>query len=269
MRRKTNVGTGAGHDDITFAGGGPLAGPVPDHLAIPDGCRGALRMIRVLALAGGLAGAATLSQYPEFSQQYLQRLAGQVDALSVVVRDFDTSALEAGMGREEALGQMTGQPFLIARQADMRRTFARHAVLSDNLAVLSAASPVARLAMPHRLGDADTLRATLADFQPAVPLSVAGLTAAGAGFVGGGTLMTMLLGLVLLPFRRRPRRTDHLGRPLRDGAPGRTVLHVHAAPQATQPATRPARAEPPVERPRPVLVPDTPPRPRLMGEKRT
>ncbi|MBU0778826.1 MAG: DUF2937 family protein, partial [Alphaproteobacteria bacterium] len=35
-------------------------------------------MIRALALIGGLAGGAALSQYPEFSQQYLQRLAGQV-----------------------------------------------------------------------------------------------------------------------------------------------------------------------------------------------
>lgn len=37
---------------------------------------------RVLALAGGLSGAVGLSQFPEFSQQYLQRLAGQVDALN-------------------------------------------------------------------------------------------------------------------------------------------------------------------------------------------
>jgi len=85
-------------------------------------------MIRVMALAGGVAGAATFSQYPEFAQQYTQRLAGQVDALTTVVMDFDTSALAAGLGREAALAEMTGSDFLVARQSDMRRTFARHAV---------------------------------------------------------------------------------------------------------------------------------------------
>ncbi|NRB05388.1 MAG: DUF2937 family protein, partial [Rhodobacteraceae bacterium] len=44
---------------------------------------------RAIALAGGLAGGLSLSQFPEFSQQYLQRLGGAVDALAVVVTDFD------------------------------------------------------------------------------------------------------------------------------------------------------------------------------------
>ena len=36
-------------------------------------------ILRVLAVAAGLAGAGTLSQFPEFSQQYVQRLGGAVD----------------------------------------------------------------------------------------------------------------------------------------------------------------------------------------------
>ncbi len=208
-------------------------------------------MIRVLVLAGGLAGAATFSQYPEFSQQYLQRLAGQVDALTQVVRDFDRSALDAGMGRDEALSEMTGTPFLTARQADMRRTFARHAVLSDDLATLRAASPLARLTMPQRLGDAATLRATMDDFAPAAPLSVAGLAAGGLGFAGGGLLATLLLGVALLPFRR-----------------GRAPVHTPTRTQVRVAATPGPRSEPVVERPRPVLVPEKTRIPRLMGEKR-
>ena len=53
-------------------------------------------MLKFLAIAGGLAGAAGLSQYPEFSQQYTQRLGGQVDALSEVVADFEASAMRCG-----------------------------------------------------------------------------------------------------------------------------------------------------------------------------
>lgn len=164
-------------------------------------------MIRILALIAGLGAAGVTSQAPEFTQQYLQRLAGQVDALTVVVRDFDATALAAGYGREEALAQMTGTSFLSARQADMRATFARHARLTDHLTHLRDASPVARLAMPHRLGDLPTLRATQADFSPAVPLTAAGATAGAGGFVLGWGSFAALMAVLRLPFRRRAKQT--------------------------------------------------------------
>ncbi len=169
-------------------------------------------MIKALSLAGGLAGAACLSQYPEFSQQYTQRLAGQVDALSLVVADFEASALRSGLTRTQAFEQMTGTPFLDDRQADMRRTFTRHAALSDNLIRLRGASAMARLSMPHRLGDAETLARTWGDFAPAVPLSASGAVAAGGGFVGGWAGMAGLLSLILWPLRRRAarRQSAHL-----------------------------------------------------------
>lgn len=164
-------------------------------------------MIRALCLIGGLTGAAGLSQFPEFSQQYLQRLAGQVDALTVVSKDFDASALAAGLGREEALEQMTGSPFLEARQLDMRRTFARHARLTENLIILRAATPLERLALPHRMADPATVQAVWADFTPAVPLSVAGAASAGTGFVGGWAVFAGLLAAISLPFRRSRARS--------------------------------------------------------------
>ena len=55
---------------------------------------------KALCLAGAFVGGGSLSQYPEFAQQYTQRLAGQVDALGQVVADFDRSAL-AAIGRPE------------------------------------------------------------------------------------------------------------------------------------------------------------------------
>ena len=164
-------------------------------------------MIRVLALIGGLAGGAALSQYPAFSQQYLQRLAGQVDALDIVVADFESSAMRAGLTRSQALAELTGTPFLQDRQADMRRTFRRHAVLTDNLATLRAASPLARMTMPQRLGDPATFTATWSDFSPALPLSVAGVVAGGAGFVLGWTSLRIALALILGTMQgRRPKQ---------------------------------------------------------------
>ncbi len=160
-------------------------------------------MLRILTLAGGLAGAATLSQYPEFSQQYVQRMAGQLDALTQVVEDFDASALDAGLTRGEALAQMQGTPFLDARQADMRQAFARHARLSADFAALQAADPIERMLMPHRIADVQTAQGTWADFEPAMPLTVPGAVSAGAGYLGGYGLMAGLFALVAWPFRRR------------------------------------------------------------------
>ncbi|MCO4844332.1 MAG: DUF2937 family protein [Yoonia sp.] len=160
-------------------------------------------MLRVLTIAGGLAGAAGLSQYPEFSQQYTQRLAGQVDALSEVVADFEASALRSGLTRTQAFEQMVGTQFLEDRQADMRRTFTRHAALSNNLEQLRAASAMQRLTMPQRLMDSETLQKTWTDFTPAVPLSASGAVAAGAGFVGGWAVLAALLALLAWPFRRK------------------------------------------------------------------
>lgn len=160
-------------------------------------------MFKFLAIAGGLVGAASLSQFPEFSQQYTQRLAGQVDALSQVVADFEASALDAGLTRSQALDQMSGTPFLDSRRADMTATFSRHAALSDHLAQLRDASPISRLTMPQLLMDGPTLSQTWGDFQPAMPLTTAGALSGGVGYLGGWGIVAGLLAGIGAIFRRK------------------------------------------------------------------
>jgi hypothetical protein len=167
---------------------------------------------KALTLVGGLAGATALSQYPEFSQQYIQRLAGQVDALSAIVADFDRSATENGLTRGAALDELQGTAFLAARKVDMQSAFARFDRLSADLTFLRLATPIERITMPHRLGDPSTLNATWADFRPAVPLTVAGAVATAVGFVAGWGAVRFMLSLILWPFRRRatPRKASDL-----------------------------------------------------------
>ncbi|MFD1882935.1 DUF2937 family protein [Paracoccus pacificus] len=155
----------------------------------------------ILRLIPALALGAVLSQFPAFSDQYVQRLGGQVDALQAVAADFDASAEKAGYTREQALSDLSGSDFQTAHQGDMRQTFARLDKLSGDLTLLRTASPLERMLLPHRLGDMQTLRATWADFVPAVPVSFAGLAAGGIGFVLGWILAAMLG----RPFRRRDR----------------------------------------------------------------
>jgi hypothetical protein len=162
-------------------------------------------IVKILTFAGGLACAAVTSQYPEFTQQYMQRLGGQVDALGVVIRDFDTSARSADMTRDAALASMGGSVFLDNRRKDMRRTIARHEALTDDLARLSNASAIERISMPHRLRDTGLVSATYADFRPALPLTVEGGISATGGFLMGWGLVLALVHFVSWPFRRRRR----------------------------------------------------------------
>ena len=160
-------------------------------------------ILRGLSLAGGLAGAIATSQFPEFSQQYVQRLGGAVDALSVVVADFDASAAAADLTRDQALAQMQGTAFLESRQADMRETFVRHTTLQDDLDAMQGAGPFMRAYHAARLTDQQIAQAAWAAYQPAMPLNFAGLAFAGVGFVAGLLILGALLRLFAWPFRRR------------------------------------------------------------------
>lgn len=162
-------------------------------------------LAKATCLAGALTGAAALSQYPAFADQYVQRLGGTVDALSQVVQDFDTSALASGLTRSEALDQMTGTPFLEARQADMRRTVTRHVILTDQLARLRSATALDRIWLAPQLRDAETLRATWGDYTPALPVSTAGAVTTAIGFVTGWASIAALLSLLSRITRRKPR----------------------------------------------------------------
>lgn len=162
-------------------------------------------ILRGMVLAGGLAGAAATSQFPEFSQQYLQRLGGAVDALGEVVADFDASASASDLTREDALAQMQGTPFLERRSADMTRSIARFERLSSDLETLQGQGPFMRAYNGTRFTDAEIARAAWEAYQPAVPVNFAGLTFAGAGFVLGSLALSLLFGLLRMPFRRRQR----------------------------------------------------------------
>ena len=160
-------------------------------------------MIRMLALAGGLAGAVTLSQFPEYSQQYLQRLAGAVDELAAVVAAFDASADSFGLTRVEALEQMGGSAFQNQLRDDMAGNIARLDRLTADYAALSGTQPLERLTMVWRMRDTELAARTWADFRPAVPVSRDGALATGLGFgAGWGAIYALLAGLAGL-WRRR------------------------------------------------------------------
>jgi len=158
---------------------------------------------RTLVLAGGIVGAAGLSQFPEYSQQYTQRLGGAVDALAQVADDFDASAAAEGMTRDQALAEMTGTAFVERRRADMARSFERFARLRADLEVLQSAGPFMRAYRGARLTDPEIANAAFAAYKPAVPVTFEGLVFAATGFGLGIAIVWGIMALVLSPYRRR------------------------------------------------------------------
>lgn len=160
-------------------------------------------MIRVLSTVCGLGAGLGLSQFPAWAQAYLQRLGGHVDALRQVVAEFDADAAALGMERQAALLQLAQSGDLGAARAEtMRETVLRYEGLSADLAQLSVMDPVERFLHLGRFADAEIAHATLAAFEPAMPLSTDAMVLTGVGVViGWGAIR--LLGLVGRRMMRR------------------------------------------------------------------
>lgn len=164
-------------------------------------------MRRALGILGGLALGVGLSQFPEYAQQYTQRLGGAVDELRIITAEFEVAAKEAGLTREEAIDRYskTGDGFLAARGESMARTFKRYDELSATLVEIRGASGWDRFTHIGQYFDTDIGRRALENYKPAVPVTVEGLAYAGSGFFVGYIVLSSIAAVLLLPFRRRPR----------------------------------------------------------------
>jgi hypothetical protein len=164
-------------------------------------------MRRAIASVGGLALALILSQFPEYAQQYTQRLGGAVDELRVITADFDRAASAGGLDRAQALARYnaSNDDFLAGRGESMTATFQRFEQLSAALTQIQGAGPVERFQSLPAYLDTDIGRRTLESYKPAVPATIEGILYAGAGFIFGYLIVSGVWRFCALPFRRRNR----------------------------------------------------------------
>ena len=161
---------------------------------------------RFVSILFGAAGAVTASQAPGFTQQYMQNLDGRVAELRTIVDRFDGRLAGFGLTRAEGLedcGAATSASVFEVLCDGIVEDVARYEALTAHQAKLRAAQDWAR---PVKLAAdpmMDIVDATRAQFEPAVPATATGAAYAGAGFLGGWGVLTMILGLVTMPFRRR------------------------------------------------------------------
>lgn len=165
-------------------------------------------MRKSLSVLGGVVLAVVLSQFPEYAQQYTQRLGGAVDELRGEVERIDAEAAGNSLTRAQYLERYTGNvdPIFVRDGENKVRLIGRYDQLSAALLRVQGAGPVERLVLLPSFLDSEIGGRTLDNFKPAVPVAAEGFLYAGGGFVIGYALVWALGGLLLLPFRRRRYR---------------------------------------------------------------
>ena len=163
---------------------------------------------RLISLAGGVMLGVIASQFPEFAQQYEQRLGGAVDELRGFVESFDTSAEREGLSRDEALDTYaaTEDGFLNRRGEDVQATIARYNRLETQLNALENADIVSRVTDIAVYYDQGIGERALEAYKPAVPVTPEGFVYAGTGLIVGYSVLASLGWAGKRSIRRRRRR---------------------------------------------------------------
>ncbi|MCX6936765.1 MAG: DUF2937 family protein [Verrucomicrobia bacterium] len=159
-----------------------------------------------------VVGAVSLSQAPEFFQQYFQRLGGNLDEARLVLARYEAVARESGISLAQLVETTRAQS-----SAPVAKLGALIVEAQDRVETLAMAEQALRLASVWTRPfvflaqhDAGITRGTWAVFKPAVPVTIEGAIYAGVGM--GLALLVYQLGVVW------PCRA--LGRSLRKPAAG-------------------------------------------------
>ena len=161
-------------------------------------------LVRRFALAVGLLLAVVFSQAPEFVQQYRQRLGGAIDELHRIVARFDEEAKGQALGRDAGIARLraNADPLAQARGSDLQDAVARESRLAAQDRAFAEAGPFLQYWIFAERLDPELAGRTYAIFQPAVPVTPAGLGAGAAGLaLGYGGVR-----LAAAPLQRRRRR---------------------------------------------------------------
>ena len=148
-------------------------------------------LARVLNGAAAVLGAGAFAQFPEFFQQYLQRLGGRVDQARIDLDRILSDAALLGRTLEAYLEELLASGTEAARQA-ARRELERVDQATDLQSAydaLSLAGPLERPFLFVRHFDPGVAEETLSIYAPALPATGEGLAYAAVG---------MLIALVMM-----------------------------------------------------------------------
>ena len=132
-------------------------------------------------------GAVVFAQFPEFYQQYLQRLGGRLDQAKLDVERIMEDAATLGRTLEAYMQELLASGTSAARLAAKRELerMDNASELEGAYEALSQAGPFERPFAFARHVDPDLLQETVAIFEPAVPATLEGVLYAGLGILAG------------------------------------------------------------------------------------
>ena len=159
---------------------------------------------RRTSFAAALAAGLSLSQAPEFAQQYRQRLGGAIDELQASVVAFDTDSRASGLSHDQGVTRLEASDDALVRRRGARvaQETERLARLRRQAAELNGDPPLSRIFALALTADPQVARGAFDAFEPALPLTADGAASAATGFVG----VLLALRLLPLPFRLRKKR---------------------------------------------------------------
>ena len=166
--------------------------------------------LRRIALAIGLLCGLVATQFPEFAQQYRQRLAGAIDELSRVVGVFYDEAAQHSLTPPAAITRLKDNPDPLARErgADVENDIGRLDRLKAALAAFRDSGPLRRLVAFASDFDLDTARRAWSDFEPAVPTNVEAFAIGGLGLIGGWAATHLCAWPIRRHLRKRRERRE-------------------------------------------------------------
>jgi hypothetical protein len=154
-----------------------------------------------VTLLSGAVCAAGLSQFPEFAQQYTQRVGGAYGEIHAVAEGFRDDAAASGKTPEEALAEYraAGTKLLSDRAGSVEKILARETYLHAHYTALTTGGGFNQLYAFSTEPDLELAEAAFGIYKPAMPLTFAGAAHAALGFLFGFALF----GLGGRLFRRR------------------------------------------------------------------
>ncbi len=157
----------------------------------------------IFPLIFGVIVAGSLSQFPEFAQQYTQRIGGAYAEIHAVADDLRADAARNGKTVAQAIAEYdaAGSSFFKDRGESIAQVIARESYLAAHYAALSNGSGIDQLIAFGRAPDIAIAQATLRIYRPAIPVTPTGGLHAALGFLAGYFLLRFPL-----MFRRRKRR---------------------------------------------------------------
>jgi hypothetical protein len=162
---------------------------------------------RRLALFFAMIFGVSMTQVPEFVEQYKQRLGGAIDELAVVVARFDSDSKAQGLSEKGGIDRLNANPDVFVRQRgkQMAEVSARLDRLRETQEALNREGPVGRITTIVTHYDPGMARRAFDAFQPAVPVSAESFVLGVLGFIFGGGFVHIAVH-PLGRGKRRPRR---------------------------------------------------------------